>query len=88
MIFKREVVSGKNKHDMFCAELGRHGCFLLSHKRAVQLPPPPPFNLSFISKVRCCSMCMQNETFYVSIIAPNATIVVYGIFLGDMHPML
>ena len=32
-------------------------------------------------------MCMYFETFHISVIAPNATMVIYGILFGDMHPL-
>ena len=31
-------------------------------------------------------MCMQIETFHVSVIAPNATMVVGGMLFGGVHP--
>ena len=30
--------------------------------------------------------CMKIETLLLSIIAPNATVVVYGILFGSIHP--
>ena len=32
------MVSDKKKHDIFCAELGRQDCFLLSQKLVAQPP--------------------------------------------------
>ena len=32
-------------------------------------------------------MCMKIKTFRVSVIASNATMVVYGILFGGMHPV-
>ena len=32
-------------------------------------------------------MCMYIKTFHVSVIAPNTTMVVYGILFGGMHPI-
>ena len=32
-------------------------------------------------------MCMEIKTFHISVIAPNATIVIYGILFGGMHPL-
>ena len=31
-------------------------------------------------------MCMYIETFHVSIIAPNAAMIIYWILFGGMHP--
>ena len=32
-------------------------------------------------------MSMKTEMFHVSIIAPNAAVIVYGILFGGMHPI-
>ena len=31
--------------------------------------------------------CISTETYNVSVIAPTATMVVYGILYGSMHPI-
>ena len=40
----------------------------------------------FISNVMCCSIFIHVVYVDRSVIVPNATIVVYGILFGGMHP--
>ena len=47
-----------------------------------------PFSLIYFKgEVFLSTMCMQIETFHVSIIAQNATMVIYRILFGGMHPI-
>ena len=82
MLFKRWVGSDTNKQDILSAE--QDASFYLRNEQ-LNLP----FSVIYF-KGRCCNilsmMCMYIETFYISITAPNATMVVYGVLFGVMYP--
>ena len=82
---------------LFNDALGTINLFIQTHDygplrylRNEQLNPPPPHCLWFITKVRCCSIYIHNVYVHlnVSVIAPNTTIVAYGILFGGMHPVI